>query len=169
MFTGCAGCYLEELQSDSSSNQKDMIAPSTIEKPAICWSALFSLNPDVAGGYTRAPFAAAPNDPDDPTTVRERPLVVQEEKSKPKQPPLYAVILLNDDYTPREFVTRVLKKHFGLDGDTAETIMMHAHRFGEARVGAWQKDVAETKMHNAEEEASEAGHPLQFRCHPIEP
>ena len=122
---------------------------------------------------TRATSAAPPDDPaqddNDSTTVRERLLIAKEEKAKPQQPPLYAVILLNDNYTPREFVTRILKKHFGLDGDSAETIMMHAHRYGEARVGAWQKDVAETKMHNAEEEASEAGHPLQFRCHPVEP
>ena len=121
----------------------------------------------------RASQAATPDDPaqDDNggTTVRERALVPKEDEAKPQQPPLYAVILLNDNYTPRDFVTRILKKHFGLDGDAAETIMMHAHRYGEARVGAWQKDVAETKMHNAEEEAQEEGHPLQFRCHLVEP
>lgn len=110
-----------------------------------------------------------PDDHEDGVTVRERPLVSKKEKAKSEQPPLYAVILLNDDYTPRDFVTQILKKHFGLDGDTAHTIMMHAHRHGEARVGAWEKDIAESKMHNAKEEAHEEGHPLRFRCHPVEP
>ena len=105
---------------------------------------------------------------EDGVTVRNRP-VSKKERAKPERPPLYAVILLNDDYTPRDFVTQILKKHFGLDGDTAHTIMMHAHRHGEARVGAWQKEIAESKMHNAEEEAREEGHPLSFRCHPVEP
>ena len=146
-----------------------MVNPSTARMSSILNLNMFAANLAVVGICPRAPSAAGPSDPGDPTTIGERTLVVQEEKAKPKQPPLYAVILLNDDYTPREFVTRILKKHFGLDGDAAETIMMHAHRYGEARVGAWQKDVAETKMHNAEEEANEAGHPLQFRCHPVEP
>ena len=101
--------------------------------------------------------------------VQDRPVVASEEQTKPQQPPLYAVILLNDDYTPRYFVTQILKRYFGLDGDAAETIMMHAHRHGEARVGAWQKDIAESKIHAAEEEAREEGHPLTFRCVPVEP
>jgi ATP-dependent Clp protease adaptor protein ClpS len=108
------------------------------------------------------------SDDEDGRTVRDRP-VSEESRAKAKQPPLYAVILQNDDYTPREFVTQILKRHFGLDGDTAHTIMMHAHMRGEARVGAWQRDVAESKMQNAEEEAREEGHPLSFRCHPIDP
>lgn len=108
-------------------------------------------------------------DGDDETVkTRESKPRAAPEAAKPKRPPLYAVILMNDDYTPREFVTQILKKHFGLDGDTAHTIMMHAHRSGEARIGAWQKDIAESKMHNAEEEAHEEGHPLRFRCHPID-
>ena len=105
---------------------------------------------------------------DDGATVRERP-VSERAKARPKQPPLSAVILLNDDYTPRDFVTQILKTHFGLDGDTAHTIMMHAHMRGEARVGAWQRDIAESKMKNAEDEAREEGHPLRFRCHPLDP
>ena len=114
-------------------------------------------------------YSASPDNPGDIATVRERPLLPNEQRAKPKRPPLYAVILINDDYTPRDFVTQILKKHFGLDGDTAQTIMMHAHRHGEARVGAWQKDIAETKMHNAEEDAQAEGYPLRFRCHPVEP
>ena len=108
-----------------------------------------------------------PQDPDRSVTVRNRP-VATKERAKPARPPLYAVILLNDDYTPRDFVTQILKKHFGLDGDTAFTIMMFAHQHGEARIGAWQKDVAESKMYNAEEEAHREGHPLRFRSHPVE-
>ena len=106
-------------------------------------------------------------DDENGVAVGDRP-VSEEASEKPKQPPLYAVILLNDDYTPREFVIQNLKRHFGLDGDTAHTIMMHAHMRGEARVGAWQRDVAESKMQNAEEEAREEGHPLSFRCHPLD-
>ena len=113
-------------------------------------------------------MGAKPNGDDDSTTVTERPLLSNTQSAKPKRPPLYAVILLNDDYTPREFVTIILKRHFGLDDDTAHTIMMHAHRYGEARIGAWEKDIAETKMHNAEEESRESGHPLTFRCIPLD-
>jgi ATP-dependent Clp protease adapter protein ClpS len=53
--------------------------------------------------------------------------------------------------------THVLKRQFGLDSDTAKTVMMHAHRQGEARIGAWQKDIAQTATPNAEEEALEDG------------
>ena len=129
-----------------------------------CWPSIA-----VTGISARKTSAVKPDDHEDGVTVRDRPLVSKKEEAKPEQPPLYAVILLNDDYTPRDFVTQILKRHFGLDGDTAHTIMMHAHRHGEARVGAWEKDIAESKMHNAEEEAHEEGHPLRFRCHPVEP
>jgi ATP-dependent Clp protease adaptor protein ClpS len=107
-------------------------------------------------------------DDDNPATTRERPLLAREQNAKPQRPPLYAVVLVNDDYTPRELVTGISKRHFGLDGDTVQTTVMNGHRHGEARIGGWQKDIAETKMHNAEEEAHEHGHPLRFRCHTVE-
>jgi len=83
-----------------------MVNQSTARMSSILNLNMFAANLAVVGICPRAPSAAGPNDPGDPTTLGERPLVVQEEKAKPKQPPLYAVILLNDDYTPREFVTR---------------------------------------------------------------
>jgi len=108
------------------------------------------------------------SDDDSGVTVRERPPLSKDETAQPERPPLYAVILINDDYTPRLFVTHILKQHFGLDADTAHTLMIHAHRYGEARIGAWAKDVAETKMHNAEKDSREHGHPLGFKCHSVD-
>ena len=94
--------------------------------------------------------------------------ILEQNETQFQEPKMYKVMLLNDDYTPRLFVTWILKQHFGLDGDTAHTVMMHAHRHGEARIGAWEKDIAETKLHNAEQDAREEGHPLSFRCHPVD-
>ncbi len=144
-------------------------SPATLRMLTRCHPSLSNHCVAAHHACTRDVRAAAPDDDGNAVTTPERRLLSAEAQAKPERPPLYAVVLLNDDYTPREFVTQILKRHFGLDGDAAQTIMMHAHRHGEARVRAWQKDIAETKMHNAEEEAHEAGHPLKFRCHPIEP
>lgn len=90
--------------------------------------------------------------------------------SKPKleRPKLYKVILLNDDYTPREFVTIVLKSVFRMSADAGNRVMMTAHRMGLAVVVVCAKDIAETKAKEAVDLAKEAGFPLMFITEPEE-
>jgi ATP-dependent Clp protease adaptor protein ClpS len=90
--------------------------------------------------------------------------------SKPKveRPKLYKVILLNDDYTPREFVVRVLKAEFRMSEDQAQRVMITAHRRGACVVAVFTKDVAETKAARATDAGKAAGYPLTFTTEPEE-
>jgi ATP-dependent Clp protease adaptor protein ClpS len=85
-----------------------------------------------------------------------------------QKPKLYKVILNNDDYTPREFVTIVLKAVFRMSADTSNRVMMTAHRFGKAVVVVCTKDIAETKSTEANDLAKEADFPLLFTTEPEE-
>ncbi len=86
-------------------------------------------------------------------------------KTKPqtKKPPLYKVIMLNDDYTPMEFVVRVLEKYFQIGRDAAVEIMMTVHLKGAAVVGIFTYEVAETKVAAVMDEARRHEHPLTCR------
>jgi ATP-dependent Clp protease adaptor protein ClpS len=87
---------------------------------------------------------------------------------KPERPRLHKVILLNDDYTPREFVVRILKAEFRLGGEKARAVMMTAHKLGACVVGVFTQDVAETKATNAVDAARREGFPLMFTTEPEE-
>ena len=89
-------------------------------------------------------------------------------KAKPKveRPKLYKVILLNDDFTPREFVTLVLKEIFGMGPERAYHVMMTAHQQGKCVVAVYTRDVAETKATQATDAGKEAGFPLMFTTEP---
>ena len=87
---------------------------------------------------------------------------------KVERPRLYKVILINDDYTPREFVTRVLKAEFRLNEDQAYRVMMTAHRLGVCVVAMFERDVAETKATRATDMGRAKGHPLTFTTEPEE-
>jgi ATP-dependent Clp protease adaptor protein ClpS len=89
-------------------------------------------------------------------------------KPKTERPRLHKVILINDDYTPREFVVIVLKGEFRLSEDQAYRVMMTAHRKGACVVSVYPKDVAETKATRATELARSKGYPLQFTTEPEE-
>ena len=89
-------------------------------------------------------------------------------KPKPERPRLYKVLLLNDDYTPREFVTMVLKAVFRMSEETGYRVMMTAHKFGTAVVVVCTRDIAETKAKEATDLAKEAGFPLMFTAEPEE-
>ncbi|HTV70560.1 MAG TPA: ATP-dependent Clp protease adapter ClpS [Rhizobiaceae bacterium] len=91
-------------------------------------------------------------------------------KAKPKteRPKLHKVILVNDDFTPREFVVRVLKAEFRVTDDQAYKIMITAHRRGVCVVAVFTKDVAETKATRATEAGKAAGYPLLFTTEPEE-
>jgi len=82
-------------------------------------------------------------------------------KPKPKRPPLYKVLLLNDDYTPMEFVVHVLERFFGLNHSQAFEIMLTVHKKGIAVVGVFSHEVAETKVTQVMELARQNQHPLQ--------
>lgn len=85
-----------------------------------------------------------------------------------ERPRLYKVILLNDDYTPREFVVRVLKAEFRMSEDQAHRVMITAHRMGRCVVAVFTRDVAETKATRATDAGKAAGYPLTFTTEPEE-
>lgn len=91
-----------------------------------------------------------------------------ETKTRPKvqRPRLYKVILVNDDFTPREFVVAVLKAVFRVTEDQAHRIMITAHRRGVCVVAVYQKDVAETKAADGTDAGRAAGFPLRFTTEP---
>ena len=98
------------------------------------------------------------------TLVKPRTAV----RTKTQRPPLYKVILLNDDYTPREFVVMVLKAEFRLSEDQAYRVMMTAHRLGVCVVAVFERDVAESKATRATDMGRAEGHPLTFTTEPEE-
>jgi len=89
-------------------------------------------------------------------------------KPKVEQPRLYKVVLLNDDYTPREFVVQVLKAVFRTSEDQAYRIMMTAHQRGACVVAAFTRDVAESKATQATDMGRRKGYPLAFSTEPEE-
>ena len=91
-----------------------------------------------------------------------------EDVTKPARPKLHKVILLNDHYTPRGFVVRVLKAEFGMGEGRAHGVMMTAHRLGACVVAVFTKEVAEEKATRATDMARKEGHPLTFTTEPEE-
>jgi ATP-dependent Clp protease adaptor protein ClpS len=89
-------------------------------------------------------------------------------KTKVERPKLWKVILLNDDYTPREFVVMVLKAVFRMGEETAYAVMLTAHRRGACVIAVFTKDVAETKAKEATDLAKDKGYPLAFSTEPEE-
>jgi len=87
---------------------------------------------------------------------------------KTQRPRLHKVILLNDDYTPREFVVVVLKAEFRMNEDEAHRVMMTAHRRGACVVAVYTKDIAETKATRATDAGRAKGYPLLFTTEPEE-
>lgn len=85
---------------------------------------------------------------------------VQTAKPKLKQPPLYKVILLNDDYTPMDFVVDVLQTFFGMELEQATQIMLQIHYRGVGVCGTYTKDIAETKVQQVNEYSRSHQHPL---------
>jgi ATP-dependent Clp protease adaptor protein ClpS len=89
-------------------------------------------------------------------------------RTRTKKPPMYKVILLNDDYTPREFVVTILKAEFRMNEARAYAVMMTAHRKGACVVAVFAKDIAETKATRATEAGRAKGYPLMFTTEPEE-
>ncbi|WP_298676961.1 ATP-dependent Clp protease adapter ClpS [uncultured Lentibacter sp.] len=87
--------------------------------------------------------------------------VLTKTRAKTKRPPLYKVMLLNDDYTPMEFVVHVLERFFGMDHAQAFEIMLTVHKRGLAVVGVFSHEIAETKVTQVMDLAHQHQHPLQ--------
>ena len=97
-----------------------------------------------------------------PTLVKPRLATKPKTKSKTARPPLWKVILLNDDFTPREFVVTVLKAVFRMNADQAYRVMMTAHQKGACVIAVYTKDVADTKAKEATAMGKRQGYPLYF-------
>ncbi|MEO0343835.1 MAG: ATP-dependent Clp protease adapter ClpS [Pseudomonadota bacterium] len=87
--------------------------------------------------------------------------VITKTKPKTAKPPMYKVLLLNDDYTPMEFVVYVLERFFGIGPESAYQLMMTVHQKGVAVVGVFSHEVAETKVMQVMDFARQHQHPLQ--------
>jgi ATP-dependent Clp protease adaptor protein ClpS len=91
----------------------------------------------------------------------EGSVVAEKQEQRVEPPKLYQVVMLNDDYTPMEFVVLVLQEYFLHDLDTATLIMLKIHHEGRGVCGVYSKDVATTKVELVQAAAKRAGHPLQ--------
>ena len=95
--------------------------------------------------------------------------VVLERRAQRVQPPqMYQVVMLNDDYTPMEFVVLVIQEFFSKDREAATQIMLKIHLDGKGVCGVYSRDVAATKVDQVLDAARQAGHPLQCVSEPIE-
>jgi len=89
--------------------------------------------------------------------------LVLEKEPRTKKPSLYKVLMLNDDYTPMEFVVMILQRFFGHDMETAQQIMLHVHQRGVGVCGVFTYEVAESKMNQVVHFARQNEHPLQLQ------
>ncbi|MCR9279095.1 MAG: ATP-dependent Clp protease adapter ClpS [Pseudomonadaceae bacterium] len=114
------------------------------------------------GVYERAVVWRLSADEDDAAGSGGLDLAEPEADVEPelKRPSMYKVILMNDDYTPMEFVVHVLEKFFGMNREKATQIMITVHTAGQATVGIFPRDVAETKSEQVNNYAQENQHPL---------
>jgi ATP-dependent Clp protease adaptor protein ClpS len=109
----------------------------------------------VAAGSRPDRMVVAMATPRDPSTVLEK------KEARLKPPPMYEVALLNDDYTPMEFVVGVLQKFFGMGREKATQVMLKVHREGRGVCGIYPKDVATTKVEQVSGYSRQHQHPLQ--------
>ncbi len=95
-----------------------------------------------------------------PGTEEEGDQAVQTAEPELAEPPMYKVVLHNDDFTPMEFVVEVLQTFFQMDSETAVQVMLTVHTQGKATCGIFTRDIAETKSHQVNQYARECQHPL---------
>jgi ATP-dependent Clp protease adaptor protein ClpS len=121
---------------------------------------------EVPAAVRRAGSPPEPRLADDDRKRRGEPgppgtAVITKTKPQTKRPNLYRVLLLNDDYTPMEFVVHVLERFFSKDREAATQIMMHVHQHGIGECGIYTYEVAETKVTQVMDFARKHQHPLQ--------
>ncbi len=95
-------------------------------------------------------------------------VVLERRAQKVKPPQMFQVVLLNDDFTPMEFVVQVIQEFFNKDRETATQIMLKIHLEGKGICGVYTRDVANTKVELVLQTARQAGHPLQCLSEPVE-
>jgi len=91
---------------------------------------------------------------------RDDGLAVEEAKPRLKKPPMYKVVLLNDDFTPMEFVVHILERFFRMDRPKATRVMLNVHTQGKGVCGVFAREIAETKVAQVNEYARSNNHPL---------
>jgi ATP-dependent Clp protease adaptor protein ClpS len=96
----------------------------------------------------------------DPLKDNDGDIVVQQAKPQLKKPPLFKVLLLNDDFTPMDFVVEILTDFFNMSQERATQVMLQVHTQGVGVCGTYTKDVAETKVHIVNDYSREHHHPL---------
>jgi len=101
------------------------------------------------------------SDPKRNSDTPQDSLALEEARPRVSKPPLYKVVLLNDDYTPMEFVVDILKKFFGLDHERATRVMLNVHTRGRGVAGVYTFEIAETKVIMVNDYARDHEHPLQ--------
>jgi ATP-dependent Clp protease adaptor protein ClpS len=107
------------------------------------------------------PARAEDEDKDQGTDGGSQVGIATKTRAKPKKPSQYKVLMLNDDYTPMEFVVLVLKRFFGMDLEQATRVMLHVHQRGVGVCGIFTYEVAETKVNQVMDFARQNQHPLQ--------
>lgn len=115
----------------------------------------FDMTPATLDGPHMAKPPGGPDGPQDDTVVVTKP------KTKTEKPPLYKVMILNDDYTPMEFVVLVLERFFGMNHAQSVELMLTVHKKGLAIVGVFSYEIAETKVTQVMDFARRHQHPLQ--------
>ncbi len=118
---------------------------------------------------TKSPKITLPKKPKVSQDDSDGTVVLERRTQKTRPPPMYQVLMLNDDYTPMEFVVIVIQEFFGKDLETATQIMLKIHLDGRGVCGVFSRDVAATKVDQVLDAANKAGHPLQCISEPLEP
>jgi ATP-dependent Clp protease adaptor protein ClpS len=117
---------------------------------------------------TKKPDSPPPNPLRKPDRDEGGSVVLERLPLKVKPPGLYQVVMLNDDYTPMEFVVVVIQEFFGKDLEAATAIMLKIHLDGKGVCGVYSKDIAATKVDQVMDAARKSGHPLQCVAEPID-
>jgi ATP-dependent Clp protease adaptor protein ClpS len=132
-----------------------MVADSNFALTGLSARSATNPTPPRGPGNPNGPTDPTINEPGGPTAILEK----REERLKP--PPMFEVYLLNDDYTPMEFVVLVLQKFFGMGRENATQVMLKVHREGRGICGVFPKDVASTKVEQVAQFSKQQQHPLQ--------
>ena len=94
--------------------------------------------------------------------------ILEKEETTPKKPNMYCVVMLNDDYTPMDFVIWIIQKVFIYSFSEATRLMLEVHNNGSSRIGVFTHDIARTKMERVHKIAAENQHPLQCKLEVLE-
>lgn len=129
---------------------------------------LFYLSAEISMGNLSNLQLTLNQDGDSKSGDLDSNLAVLESKPKLKRPPMYKVMLLNDDYTPMDFVVEILEKFFSMNREKATHVMLTVHVHGKAVCGIYTRDIAETKSAQVNQYAREHQHPLLSEIEAVE-